>query len=378
MRLGAYLLLAAPMAALTIWVQYTHVGATGKEFDYSAVERVLIAGRVLAFYVGELFWPLNLTFCYDKWAIDVGAAWQYLFPAGAVAVLGTLALLRRRLGWGPLVGAMVFVTLLSPALGFINVYWHRYYFVADHMQYLACVGVIGTVVAGGAVLAARLGTPGRTDRRRPGRRRAGGSRDAHVAAVRHLQGRSDDLAGHPTEEPLFLDGPQQPGAVLQGQGLLDLADDEFRTALRIKPDHAEAMNNLGVDLAKQGHTEEAIVLYRHAIQIMPEHTGAHFNLGTLLASAGRREEAEAAFREGIHYMPRNALNHLGLGKVLIALGRGEEAGREFQEALRLKPDSADGPLQSGQRSGSQGPTGGGHRPVPRGPATEARPRRGLQ
>ena len=98
LRVGGYLLLAAPMAALTIWVQYYHVGASGEGFDYSALERVLIAGRVLAFYAGKLFWPVDLTFSYDKWVIDAGVWWQYLFPAGAAAVLAALALLRRR--WG--------------------------------------------------------------------------------------------------------------------------------------------------------------------------------------------------------------------------------------------------------------------------------------
>ena len=152
-----YWVLAAIVAPVTIWVQYTHVGASGESFNYSALERVLIAGQALWFYLGKLVWPYPLIFCYDKWPIDAGAGWQYLYPAGVAAALAALVLLRRRIGLGPLVGALVFAIMLSPALGFFNVYWHRFYFVADHMQYLACVGLIVPAVAGAAAAAARLG-----------------------------------------------------------------------------------------------------------------------------------------------------------------------------------------------------------------------------
>src|SRR5205085_2974027 len=42
----------------------------------------------------------------------------------------------------------VFLGLLFPALGFINVYPFIYSFVADHFQYLACIGPLALVGAG--------------------------------------------------------------------------------------------------------------------------------------------------------------------------------------------------------------------------------------
>src|SRR5207237_6360455 len=48
----------------------------------------------------------------------------------------------------PLAAMLIFLALLFPALGFLNVYPFIYSFVADHFQYLACIGPITLVVAG--------------------------------------------------------------------------------------------------------------------------------------------------------------------------------------------------------------------------------------
>ena len=46
------------------------------------------------------------------------------------------------------VAAAFFVATLSPVLGFIMLFTFRYTFVADHYQYLACIGPISLVSAG--------------------------------------------------------------------------------------------------------------------------------------------------------------------------------------------------------------------------------------
>jgi len=49
---------------------------------------------------------------------------------------------------------LVYILLLLPTLGFLNIYFFIYSFVADHWQYLACLGII-TPCASGIVLLAR-------------------------------------------------------------------------------------------------------------------------------------------------------------------------------------------------------------------------------
>jgi tetratricopeptide (TPR) repeat protein len=79
--------------------------------------------------------------------------------------------------------------------------------------------------------------------------------------------------------------------------MLDEAIAEYRAAIRIKPDYAEAHLDLGLVQGKQRKLEEAIAELRAAIRIKPDHAEAHFNLGIALANQGRRDEAIAELRE---------------------------------------------------------------------------------
>ena len=57
-------------------------------FDYSLLERALIAARALWFYAGKLLWPTNLSVIYPRWDIQVAdpLAWGYLIAAAALVV----------------------------------------------------------------------------------------------------------------------------------------------------------------------------------------------------------------------------------------------------------------------------------------------------
>jgi hypothetical protein len=131
---------------MTAWFEHAVIGARGAEFSLSIVERGLIAGRALCFYLGKLIWPSQLTFIYPRWTIDASIWWQYLFPVAMLIALGVCWWLRpedaRAAG-----GLLIFTVTLAPALGFVNIYPFRYSFVADHFQYLASIAIITLVVA---------------------------------------------------------------------------------------------------------------------------------------------------------------------------------------------------------------------------------------
>src|SRR5207302_690959 len=131
--------LAVGSGLMTVWVEKAHVGAEGEDWALSPVARCLVAGRALWFYAAELVWPAQLTFIYPRWHIDTGAWWQYLFPLTAASFVATLWLLRRRIGTGPLAAVLFFAGTLVPVLGFVNFYFMRLSFVADHLQYLPSV-----------------------------------------------------------------------------------------------------------------------------------------------------------------------------------------------------------------------------------------------
>ena len=149
-----FFLAGVVMGLFTAWVERKFIGAEGKVFDLTLLERMLIAGRVVWFYLGKLFWPAGLVFIYPRWEVSGTVWWQYLFPAATLLLLAGLWAWRRR-NRGPLAALLFFVGTLFPALGFLNVYPFRYSFVADHYQYLAGLGVITVVSAGAAQLLGR-------------------------------------------------------------------------------------------------------------------------------------------------------------------------------------------------------------------------------
>ena len=126
------------------------------ELAYTLPERALIAARALWFYAGKLLWPANLAVIYPLWEIDAGAlaAWGYFIAAAALAA--ALWLGRRRLGRGPLAGALFFAVTLAPVLGFIDYGYMQFSLVADRFQYLAGLGVLAVLIGGAAHGAAKL------------------------------------------------------------------------------------------------------------------------------------------------------------------------------------------------------------------------------
>lgn len=61
--------------------------------------------------------------------------------------------------------------------------------------------------------------------------------------------------------------------------------------------------NLGNALVAQGRVEEAIVQYKKAVEIKPDYAEAHFNLGLLLASRGRVAEAVVHYQKAPEIKP---------------------------------------------------------------------------
>ena len=111
----------------------------------------------------------------------------------------------------------------------------------------------------------------------------------------------------------------------------------MRQAIALKPDFAQAHNNLGTTLQDPVRLKEAKASYRQAIALKPDYAEAHSNLGGTLRDLGRLEEAEASLRQAIALKPDFAQAHNNLGNVLKDLGRLEEAETSYRQAIALQP-----------------------------------------
>ena len=333
----------------TSWVERTLIGARGADFLLTPVQRVLIAGRAICFYAGKLLWPTNLTFFYPHWKIDPAVWWQWLFPAGVLAVVIGLVFVARRYR-GPLAGFLIFCGTLFPVLGFLNIYPFRYSYVADHFQYLASLGII-VPVASALVRAIE-----RISSRRAVTiaccsmlilvlgvltwRQCRMYRDIETLYRESLARNPGSWLAHYNLGVLFAEMP----------GRLPDAIAEYQAALRIKPDYAEAHNDLGIALSfTPGRLPDAVAEYQAALQIDPNYAEAHLNLGNILSQTpGRQSEAIAEYQAALRINPNDAEAHFNLGNLLARTpGRLQDAIAEYQAALRINPDYAEAHVNLG-------------------------------
>lgn len=178
----APIILAVIAGLLTSWIeQHPYiVGATGRDWDHTLLDRIALAGQVSWFYVGKLLlphpfvwglpegvtmesppWtviavpetlrsvlPWSFMFSYPKWALNAGQILQWAGTIGVIAVVGLLWLQRDRFGRGVVACVLIYLGCLVPAMGFANVYPMRYSWVADHFAYVASIGLIVMFAAG--------------------------------------------------------------------------------------------------------------------------------------------------------------------------------------------------------------------------------------
>ena len=107
----------------------------------------------------------------------------------------------------------------------------------------------------------------------------------------------------------------------------------WRGVVRTRPDNARAQCNLGLELARQGDSEDAIAAYQRALLARPDYAMAHYNLANALSEQGRIDEAIEQYRAAILSKPSYAEAHINLGAALAGRNRLDEAILEFQAAL---------------------------------------------
>ncbi len=127
---------------------------------------------------------------------------------------------------------------------------------------------------------------------------------------------------------------------LQQQGKLNAAADEYRAALRLAPDYAEAQANLGAVLSRLGKYEEAVTAFETALKLNPQLTPIFFNLGIAHYRASQFGKAVEAFEKFLKVSPTVVQAGQLLGLSLVELGRNEEAVRQLEQTLRAAPEDA--------------------------------------
>ena len=131
------------------------------------------------------------------------------------------------------------------------------------------------------------------------------------------------------------------GAANAGLMQFDAAIASYSHAIKIKPDYAEAYNNMGNALRDKGDPETAIVNYKQAININPDYAEAYYNLGIILQDKNNLDAAISNYKQALKIKPDYAEAYNNMGNALKYQNNLEAAILSYTEALKLKPDYAE-------------------------------------
>ena len=294
------------------------------------------SGAAIAYvsYIVKSVWPVRLAVLYPYQAYSPGkvlAALVILTAATAVA----LAWARRR----PyiLVGWLWYLGMLMPVIGLVQVGAQS---MADRYTYLPLVGLSFAVVWFAADLI--------ENRRLP---RLIAVVAACVVLVvfgaqAYRQARywesSRTLFEHAlrvtSRNPIIHNNL---GVILGREGKHDEAVANYRKALALWPDYADANGNLGHEFLGLGRLDEAYPYLVKTLQLKPKSASAHADLGIVLAAQGKLDESRVHLEESLRLEPEKVEVHSNLAFVLQRLELVDEAIAHCKEALRLKPESVD-------------------------------------
>jgi tetratricopeptide (TPR) repeat protein len=121
----------------------------------------------------------------------------------------------------------------------------------------------------------------------------------------------------------FGEGPAKDAILKNKTGIafhqllqLEYARKNYEQAVKLKPDYAEAINNLGTVYYARKSFRRSIVYYKRALKLSPESASIYSNLGTAYFARKQYGEATDAFQTALKLDPEVFEHHSSYGVLL--------------------------------------------------------------
>jgi len=324
--------LSAVSVGLAIFGQSS---ARAVDSNIGLVDRILNAIRSYAIYLVQTVWPESLSAFYTY-----KESWPAIEIVSSIALLAALSwgawkTWRRSPWWAA--AWLSYLIILLPNCGLIQVGAQSH---ADRYTYLPSTFLIAGLCFG-------------VNKRLEGNR--GAQRWAVIAGLAaagllfiasavQISYWKDDAALY--SRMLEVD-PRTPlghngiGVVLERQGRIQQALEQYEIASTINPGYAEGRANAAAMHLRLGNAAKALPHAQAAVQLAPGRQDVYLVLGEALIAAERLEEAQAALQKGVALAPdapaaAELYMQLGVIEYIRKNDNGALAG--FQSALRVNPN----------------------------------------
>jgi len=346
-----FLLLAAAMCVLTVWIEPPLAEGGGAEPSGEFLERFARAGWIVAFYVGKALLPYQLVFFYPRWSVDPSTVISYLPHVVLVAALAAAVVFRPSWGRHVLFGLGSYLVTLLPVLGFLDIYYHQHSFVADHFQYLPLISLIAMCVHAAAFGLEKL---------RPTARPTTVARTVTPAAVvavltvatcwlltwqrayvfHNTRTICQDTLRHNPDAWIAhaLLGADLLRSKQTSREQLAQALHHIERADALHPDDPRILQNQGLTLRMLGRYSDSLRCFAKAAELEPTKPRHHLDLAALYHHTRDFERAIKEYRLTLQCGgDQSATVHFLLAKALIDSGQTEHAIEHLRQAAQLNP-----------------------------------------
>lgn len=144
-------------------------------------------------------------------------------------------------------------------------------------------------------------------------------------ALKHLARAAAQSPNDPTAHKML-------GSAYYWTGRVDLAEIEFREALRLGPD-AQGHLLMGIVEAWKGDNEAAYASFLKAGELDPQRADIQMNIGSIEEGRGKFQEALERFRKAVELDGKHPLYRFQLAMAYKRLGRDEDAAAQLRRAV---------------------------------------------
>ncbi len=152
--------------------------------------------------------------------------------------------------------------------------------------------------------------------------------------------RAITLAGEPEADDWFVYYTR--GISHEREDSWELAEADFRTALKLNPDQPQVLNYIGYSFVEmQVNLDEALAMIERAVELRPQDGYITDSLGWVFYRLGRFDEAVQWMEQAAALMPVDPVINDHLGDAFWVVGREREARFQWNRAMSFEPEDED-------------------------------------